>query len=82
MVCAVAQANEVQITVADNGPGVRYPEQLFEPFRLLPGGSAQTGLGLYLSRAMMVSLHGDLRFVRTDAGAKFVVEMSAVEAEL
>jgi len=61
---------------------VRYPEQLFQPFRPLPGSiEKQSGLGLYLSRAMMVSFHGDLRYLAEGPGAKFVVEMSAVEAE-
>ena len=68
----------VAITVADNGPGVRHPERLFQPFR---AGEGQSGLGLYLSRAMMVSFHGDLRYVGGERGATFLVEMSAVEAE-
>jgi len=80
--CAAAKKNGVLITVFDNGPGVQYPEQLFQPFRPTPGASAkQSGLGLYLSRAMMVSFHGDLRYLADGPGAKFVVEMSAVEAE-
>ena len=80
--CATAAPNGVLISVSDNGPGVQYPEQLFQPFRPLPGASAkQSGLGLYLSRAMMVSFHGDLRYVEARGGAKFVVEMIAVEAE-
>lgn len=80
--CAQAKANVVVITVSDNGPGVQYPEQLFQPFRPVPGASAkQSGLGLYLSRAMMVSFHGDLRYVAEGPGATFVVEMSAVEGE-
>jgi C4-dicarboxylate-specific signal transduction histidine kinase len=74
---AAVTPDGVQITVADNGPGVRYPEQLFQPFRT---GEGQSGLGLYLSRAMMVSFHGDLRYVTSGQGATFVVEMSAVEA--
>ena len=80
-VCACARRNGVQITVADNGPGVLHPEQLFQPFRPMQGDGSKSGLGLYLSRAMMLSFHGDLRFVPTEGGATFVVEMSAVEAE-
>ena len=75
---AVAQGNAVRITVADNGAGIRSPDRLFQPFRAGEGGS---GLGLYLSRAMMLSFHGDLRYVPSAAGANFVVEMSAVEGE-
>ena len=73
----------VQISVSDNGSGVRYPDQLFQPFRPSQGdGSGQSGLGLYLSRAMMASFHGDLRYQSTGDGATFVVEMSAVEPDL
>jgi two-component system, LuxR family, sensor kinase FixL len=79
--CACAMRDGVQITVTDNGPGVRRPEQLFQPFRPMQGDGARSGLGLYLSRAMMLSFHGDLRYVPGDGGAKFVVEMSGVEAE-
>ena len=80
-VCACSAGDAVEITVADNGPGVRHPEQLFQPFRPVHGDSARSGLGLYLSRAMMLSFHGDLRYVPGDKGAKFVVELSGVEAE-
>jgi two-component system sensor kinase FixL len=80
-VCACAVRDGVQITVADNGPGVRRPEQLFQPFRPMQGDGASSGLGLYLSRAMMLSFHGDLRYLPGDGGAKFAVEMSGVEAE-
>ena len=81
-VCATATSLSVQISVSDNGPGVRYPEQLFQPFRPPQGASSgQSGLGLYLSRAMMVSFHGDLRHEPTPVGAKFVVEMSVVEPD-
>ena len=72
----------VQITVSDNGPGVLYPDELFQPFRPPQGdGSGSSGLGLYLSRAMMASFHGDLRYRSTGAGATFVVEVSAVERD-
>ena len=81
-VCAAAKSLSVQISVSDNGPGVRYPAQLFQPFRPPQGDSAgQSGLGLYLSRAMMLSFHGDLRYEATGNGARFVVEMSAVEPD-
>ena len=81
-VCATATSLSVQISVSDNGPGVRYPAQLFQPFRPPQGASSgQSGLGLYLSRAMMVSFHGDLRHEPTPVGAKFVVEMSVVEPD-
>ncbi len=77
-VSASARANGVEIAISDNGPGVAQPERLFQPFR---AGAGQSGLGLYLSRAMMLSFHGDLRYAASERGATFVVEMSAVEAD-
>jgi two-component system, LuxR family, sensor kinase FixL len=68
----------VQVKVSDNGPGVRDPASLFRPFG---GGSSSSGLGLYLSRAMMLSFHGNLAYQPSVSGATFVVEMIAVEVE-
>ena len=68
----------VRVTVSDNGPGVRDPAGLFRPFG---GGSSGSGLGLFLSRAMMLSFHGNLAYQPTGSGATFVVEMIAVEEE-
>ncbi len=69
----------VQIVLSDNGPGVRHPEKLFHPFRA-GAGNGGSGLGLYLSRAMMLSFHGDLRFQPGAQGATFLVEMLAADA--
>jgi signal transduction histidine kinase len=78
---ARACPDRVQISVSDNGPGVRFPDQLFQPFRPRQGAPGdQSGLGLYLSRAMMGSFHGDLRYSPEGSGATFVVEMAAAEA--
>ena len=66
----------VEVTVRDNGPGVQQPELLFDPFRT---GYGKGGFGLYLSRAMMLSFQGDLRYEPTDQGASFVIEIVATE---
>jgi len=68
----------VQITVSDNGPGVSHPDELFRPFAAHHGAS---GLGLYLSRAMMRSFYGDLRHQPGLAGATFQIELVAAEVE-
>jgi len=79
---AVQKDGGVEIVLRDNGPGVRHPEELFQPFR---SGSDRahgaSGLGLYLSRAMMLSFHGDLRYQPTDRGASFLIEMIAADEE-
>ena len=69
-----AAAGQVSIIVSDTGPGVPYPESLFKPFQQQARAS---GLGLYLSRALMRSFGGDLHHQPTAAGtgATFVVEV-------
>ena len=64
----------VVISLADNGPGVRSPELLFKPFQ---PQAHQTGLGLFLSRALMRSFKGDLRYQPTSLGATFLVELAS-----
>ena len=76
--CTAQVDGLVQVKVSDNGPGVRDPASLFRPFG---GGSSSSGLGLYLSRAMMLSFHGNLAYQPSASGATFVVEMIAVEVE-
>ena len=66
----------VDVAVLDNGPGVQQPELLFDPFRT---GYGKGGFGLYLSRAMMLSFQGDLRYEPSEQGALFVVEIVATE---
>ena len=76
---AAAVDGVVQVRVSDNGPGVRDPGSLFRPFG---GGPSSSGLGLYLSRAMMLSFHGNLAYQAGTSGATFVVEMIPVEVEV
>jgi two-component system sensor kinase FixL len=70
--------SRVQIRLKDNGPGVRDAGSLFHPFG---GGASSSGLGLYLSRAMMLSFHGNLAYEPSAEGATFVVEMLPVEVD-
>jgi len=63
------------IRVQDSGPGVASPECLFQPFQ--PGAQG-TGLGLYVSRAVVRSYGGELRFEPSEQGSRFVVELQVV----
>ena len=69
---AAAEAQRVFVRFQDSGPGVAHPGRLFRPFQ--PEGHS-TGLGLYISRALMRSFRGDLRYEQTDAGACFAIEL-------
>jgi C4-dicarboxylate-specific signal transduction histidine kinase len=63
------------IRFQDSGPGIAVPDRLFEPFQ--PGADG-SGLGLYVSRAVVRSYGGELRFVPTESGSCFTVEVQAV----
>ena len=67
---ATAAQGRAIITFEDCGPGVEQPAQLFQPFRDNSDGS---GLGLYVSRAMMRGFGGDLVYIPIDAGCRFDV---------
>lgn len=69
----------VRVKISDNGHGVREPANLFRPF---VGGPSSSGLGLYLSRAMMLSFHGNLAYEPSASGATFIVEMIPVEVDV
>jgi C4-dicarboxylate-specific signal transduction histidine kinase len=71
-------AAHVQIRITDNGPGVANPEILFHPFRTSKTG-VQPGFGLYLSKAMVASFRGELRYEPSSRGAVFIVELLSVD---
>ena len=63
------------IRFQDTGPGIAAPERLFEAFQ--PGADG-SGLGLYVSRAVVRGYGGDLRFEPAESGSCFVVEVQMV----
>ena len=71
-ICARRDGDMVVVSVIDEGPGVPDPSILFQPFRPDADGS---GLGLFISRAIVRSYGGDLRYVPVDAGCRFDVEL-------
>jgi two-component system, LuxR family, sensor kinase FixL len=60
------------IRFEDSGPGISNPERLFQPFQQGADGS---GLGLYVSRAVVRSYGGELRFEPPPKGSCFVVDL-------
>jgi PAS domain S-box-containing protein len=66
----------VLVRFRDSGPGVAHPEELFRPFQ---AGSHAFGLGLYVSRAILRSQGGGLRYEPQPSGSCFTVELWPVE---
>jgi two-component system sensor kinase FixL len=68
----ITTPENLQIHVIDNGPGVASPAELFHPFDK-PGAAG--GFGLYLSKALVNSFRGNLRYQQSNAGATFIIDL-------
>lgn len=66
--------DSVVLRFEDSGPGISDPQSLFRVFQRDAEG---TGLGLYVSRALMKSFGGDLAFEKAAAGCVFAVTLQA-----
>lgn len=64
----------VVIRFEDTGCGVSNPYELFRPFQK---GADSTGLGLYMSRAIMRSFGGELVYEPRDRGCCFAIVLHA-----
>ena len=62
----------VRVRFHDTGPGVANPAALFRPFQ---PGAASSGLGLYVSRAVLKSYGGDLCYEPGPAGSCFAIQL-------
>jgi PAS domain S-box-containing protein len=72
------QLNEsVVIRLSDNGPGISSPERMFQPFQ--PGASS-TGLGLFVSRAIIRTFGGELHHIQRPGECNFIIELPAMVA--
>jgi two-component system, LuxR family, sensor kinase FixL len=74
-IAASADADRVLVRVEDTGTGVAAPERLFQPFQ--PGADS-TGLGLYVSRALVRGFRGDLAYVPRADGCCFTISLTVV----
>jgi two-component system, LuxR family, sensor kinase FixL len=70
-----AEDGAVVVRFEDTGTGIANPETLFRPFQR---DAQATGLGLYVSRALVKSLGGDLLFEPRDRGCCFAVVLQTV----
>jgi two-component system, LuxR family, sensor kinase FixL len=69
-VAACEENGKLVIRFEDTGTGVDSPENLFRPFQR---GAKASGLGLYVSRAIMRSFGGELTFEQRSEGSCFAV---------
>jgi two-component system sensor kinase FixL len=77
VVISTAVENDVVLVrFRDSGPGVARPEELFRPFQ---AGAHSFGLGLYISRAILRSHGGGLRYEPETGGSCFTVELWPME---
>lgn len=67
------EADSVVIRFEDTGAGVSSPEALFRPFQQ---GANTTGLGLYVSRAILRSFGGELVFEPRTEGCCFAISLT------
>jgi len=66
------QGRKVFVRFRDSGRGVADPDVLFQPFQR---GAAGSGLGLYVSRSIVRSYGGDIRFESQTKGSCFAIEL-------
>jgi len=71
--------SKLRVRVADNGSGVEsaYADKLFQPLQRLDAKRSGFGLGLAISRAIIVASGGTIYFEPSGAGANFVFELPA-----
>jgi two-component system, LuxR family, sensor kinase FixL len=72
----LVKQDRAMVVFEDSGPGIAAPDRLFQPFQ--PGADG-AGLGLYISRAVVRSCGGDLRFESGTDGSRFVVDLQVIE---
>ena len=67
------QFDQPFIEVSDNGPGIpkETVEQIFDPF--FTTSSKGTGLGLYITKEMIESNRGRIRYINKEIGGCFVI---------
>jgi PAS domain S-box-containing protein len=74
-VSACGEGSTVVIRFEDTGVGISSPGNLFHPFQR---GADSSGLGLYVSRAIMHSFGGELLYERRSRGCCFAVVLSSL----
>jgi two-component system sensor kinase FixL len=71
-VTAYPMAELAVVRISDNGPGISSPERLFQPFQ---AGASSTGMGLFVSRAIVRTFGGELHHTQRPGECCFVIEL-------
>ncbi len=74
-ISAVLENEDVIIRFEDTGHGVAAPEKLFQPFQTRADA---TGLGLYVSRAILRTFRAELHYEPRSQGCSFAVSLVSV----
>jgi PAS domain S-box-containing protein len=74
-VSASDEGSTVVVRFEDTGVGISSPENLFRPFQR---GADSSGLGLYVSRAIIHSFGGELLYERRSRGCCFAVVLPSL----
>jgi two-component system sensor kinase FixL len=75
-VMAFQLTDSVVVRFSDNGPGMQSLERLFQP---LQPGATSTGLGLFISRAIIQTFGGELHHAQRPGECAFIIELPAME---
>lgn len=70
-VVASKRKDECLISVIDNGTGITTDKNVFEPFVSATPSENNTGLGLFLAKSAIESMHGELTYERKDNATIF-----------
>jgi len=74
----IDDGHQLAVSVRDNGPGIKEPEKVFDPFYSTKavGSSEGMGLGLSISYGLVQSFGGNIRGSNLEGGgAMFTVEL-------
>jgi signal transduction histidine kinase len=75
------EAGEVVIEFADNGPGLRDPERVFDPFYTTKPVGKGTGLGLSATYGVIQDHKGQITcYNRSEGGATFEIRLPVLKA--
>jgi signal transduction histidine kinase len=75
-VCLWREGNEVVVQFADNGPGLRDPERVFDPFYTTKPVGKGTGLGLSATYGVIQDHQGQITcYNRPEGGAAFEIRL-------